>query len=180
MSNPQPPSRHQTQTEVDQFQRFQHYLAYGFIVVSPLIVLTPPRKLNLYTFSLGAAFVASLNHIIYEKSGRSIMQRLSGLAPESLPSDRARLVHERLRREKELRGQVEDKSLLEKVWLGEEKEGWRERRLQEEKEALEQGKGYSGLIMDHIREAWNWGQKKEESRGARNEQYEPRGNDEGH
>lgn len=46
--------------------------------------------------------------------------------------------------------------------MGQEEEGWMEKRLREEQKALEEGKGYSGLIMDQIWEVWNWGKPKEE------------------
>ncbi|KAI9732909.1 MAG: hypothetical protein M1835_003480, partial [Candelina submexicana] len=51
------------------------------------------------------------------------------------------------------------KGLVEKIWMGDEDEGWKERRIREEKEAIEEGRGYSGLIMDQIWEVWNWGKK---------------------
>jgi hypothetical protein len=38
--------------------------------------------------------------------------------------------------------------------MGGEKSGWKERRLEEERKALEEGKGYGDLIMEHIREAF--------------------------
>ena len=47
---------------------------------------------------------------------------------------------------------------LERVWLGEEKDdklNWRQRRLEKDREALGQGKGYGDLIMEQIREVWN-------------------------
>lgn len=53
--------------------------------------------------------------------------------------------------------QFEDRSLPEKIWMGSETEGWKERRLREEQKALDEGKGYGDLIMDHIWDVWNWG-----------------------
>ena len=47
---------------------------------------------------------------------------------------------------------------LERVWFGEEKDdklNWRQRRLEKDREALSQGKGYGDLIMAQIREVWN-------------------------
>jgi hypothetical protein len=43
---------------------------------------------------------------------------------------------------------------LHRTWMGGEKSGWKERRLEEERKALEEGKGYGDLIMEHIREAF--------------------------
>lgn len=51
---------------------------------------------------------------------------------------------------------------LEKVWMGSEKPGWRERRLAEEQEKISQGEGYGGMIMDQIWEVWNWGKERGE------------------
>lgn len=51
---------------------------------------------------------------------------------------------------------------LEKVWMGDEKSGWKERRLAEEQEKISRGEGYGGMIMDQIWEVWNWGKGKGE------------------
>ena len=48
------------------------------------------------------------------------------------------------------------------LWMGGEKEGWKERRLKEEQEKISQGEGYGSMIMDQIWEVWNWGEKKGE------------------
>ena len=108
---------------------------------------------------------------------------------QALPTERARDVKERLGREKLLRAQPsgqgmepagatslspflsatttrgnqdEDtgiKGMGRKLWMGGEGKGWKEERLREEKEALADGRGYQGLIMDQIWEVWNWGKK---------------------
>ncbi|KAJ9663265.1 hypothetical protein H2201_005709 [Coniosporium apollinis] len=75
-------------------------------------------------------------------------------------------------------GQIEgrekerQKGVLERVWMGGETEGWKERRLREEQEAIDEGRGYGGLIMDQIWEVWNWGKKKEEDGEAETEKGE--------
>lgn len=48
------------------------------------------------------------------------------------------------------------------LWLGQEGDGWKERRVQEEREKLAEGRGYGGLIVDQIWEVWNGGGKKGE------------------
>ena len=48
------------------------------------------------------------------------------------------------------------KGMGKRLWMGGEREGWKERRLREEREALEEGRGYGGLIWDQIWEVWNW------------------------
>jgi hypothetical protein len=69
-----------------------------------------------------------------------------------------RTEEERIRVEKEKK----ERGLLEKVWMGNEGDDWKQKRDQKEKEALEEGKGYGGLIMDQIWEVWNWGRDKAE------------------
>jgi hypothetical protein len=49
---------------------------------------------------------------------------------------------------------------LGRLWMGDETEGWKERRLEEEKKALEEGKGYTDMILEQIWDVWNWDKKK--------------------
>jgi len=55
-----------------------------------------------------------------------------------------------------------ERGVLEKVWMGGEGDDWKAKRDAKEKEALEEGKGYGGLIMDQIWEVWNGGKEKVE------------------
>jgi len=116
---------------------------------------------------------------------------MASMMPGNLPP-KAKEVQERLRREKESRfenslrggkyggevlgadggkilGEVQrteeekrKKGFVERVWMGDEGGDWKAKRDQREKEALEEGRGYGGLIMDQIWEVWNWGGKKME------------------
>ena len=61
---------------------------------------------------------------------------------------------------KEEESRQKEKGLLEKVWMGGEGDDWKAKRDQREKEALEEGRGYGGLIMDQIWEVWNWGKNR--------------------
>ncbi|GAB1314091.1 Rhomboid family membrane protein [Madurella fahalii] len=57
------------------------------------------------------------------------------------------------------------RSVWVRLWMGGEKEGWKERRLEEERKALERGEGYGELIMRQVREVWKGegeGDRKEE------------------
>ncbi|MCJ1482447.1 hypothetical protein MMC06_002612 [Schaereria dolodes] len=63
--------------------------------------------------------------------------------------------------------------MAKKAWLGGEGEDWKEKRLREEKEALETGKGYSGLIIDQIWDVWNGG-KVDNERNEGNEETRPK------
>ncbi|PLB37262.1 uncharacterized protein BDW47DRAFT_38962 [Aspergillus candidus] len=55
----------------------------------------------------------------------------------------------------------QEKGVVEKVWMGGESEGWKEKRLREEQKALDEGRGYGDLIRDHIWDVWTWGKKDE-------------------
>ena len=53
-----------------------------------------------------------------------------------------------------------EKGLFGGLWMGDEEEGWKERRLEEERKALEEGKGYMDMIVEQIWDVWNWDKKK--------------------
>jgi len=55
-----------------------------------------------------------------------------------------------------------EKGIIGKLWMGDEPENWKQKRDEREKEALEEGRGYGGLILDQIWEVWNQGRKKDE------------------
>ncbi|GIJ89330.1 hypothetical protein Asppvi_008268 [Aspergillus pseudoviridinutans] len=170
--------------------RFKHYAALTFLVASPVLIALPPRKLDHLTVLLAGAFCVSANHLTRERTGRSIVDRIEAritstpsLAIPDLPSQRAQEVQAKLRaaREAQIREgglvgeeleklkarQAQEKGVAERIWMGGETEGWKERRLREEQKALEEGKGYGDLIKEHIWDVWTWGQKdgdKEESK----------------
>ena len=66
------------------------------------------------------------------------------------------------------------RSLLNRVWYGQEGEDWKQKRNEREKKALAEGKGYSDLILDQIWEVWNWGQT-DESEKEEGEKKKERG-----
>ncbi|KAL2075098.1 hypothetical protein VTL71DRAFT_40 [Oculimacula yallundae] len=168
-------------------------VALGAVIVCPIIILIPPRKVDFYTVALTAGFFAGGNHLAAHYTGASIAQRFGSrlssfgnheLSPKAMESQR-RLKEEKERRtagfgnivakgqgevgEKgvlaELRNKEEQdrqRGLLEKVWMGDEGPDWKAKRDQREKEALEDGRGYAGLIMDQFREVWTWGKDKAE------------------
>ncbi|KAL1849728.1 hypothetical protein Plec18167_005283 [Paecilomyces lecythidis] len=165
--------------------RFKNYAAMTFLVASPVLIAIPPRKLDHLTVLLTGAFLVSANHLTREHTGRSITERLEERisrvkAPttaitDPLPSERAHEIQAKLRaaREAQLksgglvseelerlkRQQQQEKSAAERIWMGDESPGWKERRLEEERKALEEGKGYGDLIMEHIWDVWNWGKR---------------------
>lgn len=172
-----------TQRKAD-FEKFKTYTAYTFLFASPLLIALPPRKLDHLTVILAGAFAFSADYVTEQRTGRSIVDRIhSRIARPSilrdLPSDRAEQMQIRLReaREAQLREggmpadeiekwkalqRKQQQGVAERVWLGGESEGWMERRLKEEKKALEEGKGYGDLIYEYVWDVWSWGKKDEE------------------
>ncbi|KAH9223033.1 hypothetical protein DL95DRAFT_124723 [Leptodontidium sp. 2 PMI_412] len=170
-----------------------HNIALGALIVCPIIILIPPRKLDFYTVALTAGFFAGGNHLASHYTGASIAQRFGSrmesmsnhdLPPKAMETQR-RLKEERERRDAGIstnstsnvnapddksvvaavrRKNTEEKQrgLLEKVWMGNEGADWKAKRDQKEKEALDEGRGYGGLIMDQIWEVWSWGKDKVE------------------
>lgn len=163
--------------------RFKHYAALTFLVASPILIALPPRKLDHLTVLLTGAFCVSGNHITQERTGRSIVDCLESRISRDpgpiseLPSERAQEIQMRLRaaREKQLREgglsqekmeklrarQEHDRGVAERVWMGAEEEGWKERRVRDEQKALAEGRGYGDLIKEYVWDAWS-GQKKEQ------------------
>ncbi|KAJ5457936.1 hypothetical protein N7475_009324 [Penicillium sp. IBT 31633x] len=198
MATPDPTDLH-TSREAD-YKRFKNYAAYTFLIGAPILIALPPRKLDPLTVLVLCSFGASANHIIHERTGRSIVDRIDARISRmqgsfsALPSERAQEVQDRLRaaRDAQIRQaeseqlqariqslserqardpsvteeieklkarQVQEKGVVQRVWMGGESEGWRERRLREEQKALSEGKGYGDLIQEHIWDVWTWGGK---------------------
>ncbi|KAF2140785.1 uncharacterized protein K452DRAFT_288867 [Aplosporella prunicola CBS 121167] len=148
-----------------------HHLSMWLLVACPVIALLPPRKLDVYTTGLGVMTLVSAEHLMRERTGGTLLQRVgrnfdTALTSSSdlLPTERARQVHEVQRRAKEEReallradGSNSERNALQRAWMGGETEGWKERRLKEEREAIEEGRGYGSLIMEQIWEVWNGG-----------------------
>ncbi|PGG95535.1 hypothetical protein AJ79_10004 [Helicocarpus griseus UAMH5409] len=193
-SSSQPPNTTTTisaRNNAAEYEKFKNFAAYTFLFVSPVCIALPPRKLDWYTFSLGAAFLVSANHISSVRSGRSLLGHIKSRTVgedrptifRDLPTPQAEAMREQLRaaREAQIRdGNIvgeelerlkrrqereNEMNIVKKLWMGGEEKGWKERRLREEQKALEEGKGYGDLIKEHIWEVWNWGKKGEEDGG---------------
>ncbi|PBP17961.1 hypothetical protein BUE80_DR011347 [Diplocarpon rosae] len=134
-----------------------HNLSLGALVVCPIIILIPPRKLDIYTVFLTAGFFAGGNELAREYTGKSIASRF-GSRVTSIAANRTELEATQV----ESKAKEEEKGLLRKVWYGAEGPDWKAKRDKREKEALEQGRGYGGLIIDQIYEVWGWGKGKAE------------------
>lgn len=168
------------------YELAKHYLSLTLVVACPVLILLPPRKLDKYTLFLGTATLCSASQLEYERSGRSGFARLrSGLNPFNhfnftSPTSQAAQVKAKLKQEKverlkregkliQARTEEEKTTPLEKIWMGGEKEGWKEKRLKEEQEAIDKGKGYGSLILDQLYEvvAWKPRQEEEEEEGKK-------------
>jgi hypothetical protein len=158
---PIPPEERLALEQQARYNAIVRNLAIGGVVLCPLIAILPPRKLDLYTFSLGVGFYLSADHLCTVNTGRGLVQQFAPRNPTGLPTERAREISRVLREERE-KGRVggEEKGMFGRLWMGEEKEGWKERRLEEERKALEEGKGYMDMIFEQVWEVWNWDKKK--------------------
>ncbi|KAL8715624.1 MAG: hypothetical protein Q9225_006375 [Loekoesia sp. 1 TL-2023] len=146
----------------------------SLLIATPILAVLPPRKLDLYTFMLGFTFVISAEELTYGSASRRFGPRPQPQPLAASPQDAKENIpiatqseaaqrfmtsetapHDAkadlLKREKEETGVA---GLARKLWYGSETEGWKERRIREEKEALEEGRGYGGLIADAVREAF--------------------------
>lgn len=162
-----------------------HNSAILVSVLAPIGLLLPGRgrgQFSIQNAILGSGTFWGFNQLSYDYTGKSIYQRSNekwakilstgDALPEQAKKNKALIEAERARRklaqeQADQKEQHTDKNnVLTKIWMGDEKEGWKEQRLEEEKKALESGKGYGSLIMDQIWEVWNQegkdGKKKKE------------------
>lgn len=192
---PPPPQNPTTTTTTKKYHGTPppiHYLSLGAAVLAPLGAALPsrgPKTLasRLQNYVLYAGCFWSLNQLAFDYTGTSMVQRTNarvdrgiawvgrkiGGAGEVLPTERAREVKAMLERERRGRvggggkgeGEQERRGFWKRLWMGEEREGWQERRLEEERKALESGKGYSDLIWGAFEEAWGTKKTGEEKKG---------------
>jgi hypothetical protein len=85
-----------------------------------------------------------------------------GEAKEEVASGILDEVRRRRDEDEKVEKETKERGILGRVWMGGEGDDWKAKRDQREREALEEGKGYGGLIMDQIWEVWNWGKDKAE------------------
>lgn len=184
MPPPREPTLEQKIHMTDSFGKFLHNLSIAMLVGAPVLIALPPRKLDLYTFFLAGSFIASGNHLVKERTGAGLLYQLPGarLPPAAIeyqermrardPAQK-RLLDESKPQTSTIQQELERRKIehrqpagLEKVakdiWMGGEKEGWKEKRLAEEQKKLDEGEGYGSMIVDQIWEVWNWGEKKAE------------------
>ncbi|KFY85672.1 hypothetical protein V500_08201 [Pseudogymnoascus sp. VKM F-4518 (FW-2643)] len=124
------------------------YTSFGALVICPLLIALPPRKMDVYTVAALASTGLSGNYLVGDYTGRTIVDRAK-FSAAGFMAERA-----------------EKKRLQERKTIGEvlgsaadsrPKEGWKVQRDEREKKAVEEGKGYGDLIMDQIWDVWTWG-----------------------
>ncbi|KAL2266315.1 hypothetical protein VTJ83DRAFT_5667 [Remersonia thermophila] len=112
-----------------------------------------------------------------EEEAKNEKKKKAGIFRD-LPTERAVRNKELIEAERRRRAEAEGREYIPReerqrgfwgrLWMGGEKEGWREKRLEEEKKALESGKGYGGLIVDQVKEVWEgWGSSKKDGEGGK-------------
>ncbi|KAK5046048.1 hypothetical protein LTR84_008505 [Exophiala bonariae] len=157
------------------YRKFVNGVTLGTLFLAPIMVMLPPRRLNFTSLAWGGAFAAAAVHReIPAKMARPFLDISMPRRARELKEQRERDEQRRrmldaqpgAEKEKDLGKSYAPKDLLEEkareIWMGGETEGWKERRLQEEREKLAQGEGYGSMIMEQIWEVWNWGGKKGE------------------
>jgi hypothetical protein len=155
---------------------FIHNSAMAGAVILPLAMLLPPRKIDLRFFVLAGAWSMATNQLAYEYTGSSIYarfgNRMGSMMGTELPEGAQRtqkLLREHREREAARRAkegqQVEEQKTgvvaktLNDVWMGGEEKDWKEKRVKEHQQKIEEGKGIGDIIIDQVADVWygNWG-----------------------
>lgn len=154
-----------------------HNFALGGTILIPLVMALPPRKFDLRFFALASTWSLASNQLAYEYTGTSIYSRIgnrfTGAFDMGLPESAKKtqqLIREQKERDAALKraaaGQdaAGSKSAglsgtMSEVWMGGESADWRKKRAEEDRRSLEEGKGFSGIIMEQISDVFsgNWG-----------------------
>ncbi|KAL9092002.1 MAG: hypothetical protein Q9159_001147 [Coniocarpon cinnabarinum] len=172
----QPQSQLQTapileDSQTAQYRRAFYYSSIGVATACPIIALMPPRKLDLFTFGLGIAFCMSSGYVLEQQTGKGLAWHIGSRIPSQGNAERrAREEAERRNREEgkpqlgqmvreneeriaeDRRKKRDDRGFVKKVWMGRESDDWVQERKRREEEALDEGRGYGGLIVDYITE----------------------------
>ncbi|KAL8715409.1 MAG: hypothetical protein Q9220_000743 [cf. Caloplaca sp. 1 TL-2023] len=137
------------------------------LITTPLLALLPPRKLDMYTFSLGAAFVLSAEELTYGRASSRFARPLPQHAPpqpdtqeETFPVPSSQTTPHSDKQDTSGGGV---QALARRLWFGAETpQSWKQQRAREEREALEDGRGYGDLIGDSVREVFGTVESREE------------------
>ncbi|UNI18990.1 hypothetical protein JDV02_005215 [Purpureocillium takamizusanense] len=146
---------------------FIHNVCLAGAVVTPLVMLLPPRKMDVRFFVLFGTFSLCTNQLAYEYTGQSIYgrfgNRVGSVFDSGLP-DGARRTQQLLREqrereaaEKKRQTELQDKKdgLMKDIWMGGEDEDWSKKRAEEHRKSFEEGKGLSDIIMEQVMDVWH-------------------------
>ncbi|OBT76925.1 hypothetical protein VF21_04133 [Pseudogymnoascus sp. 05NY08] len=125
------------------------YTSFGALVICPLLIALPPRKMDVYTIAALASTGLSGNYLVGDYTGRTIVDRAKFSA--------AGFMAEKAEEKKRLQEKIRMGEVLRSATDSRPKEGWKAQRDEREKKAAEEGKGYGDLIMDQIWDVWTWG-----------------------
>lgn len=161
-------SQEQAQTPLPPRNEFIHNAALAGAIVTPLVMLLPPRKADVRLLVLVGAFSVCSNQLIYEYTGQSVYgrmgNRLGSVFDTGLP-DGAKRTQQLLKEHKEREAaqrqrQLEEKKpgLIQDIWMGGEEENWKKKRDEEHRKSFQEGKGMSDIIFEQIADVWsgNW------------------------
>jgi hypothetical protein len=159
------------QTIFSDYNRFLHSSTLAACVLAPVLIALPPRKLDLYTFFLSGAFIASVDYQARERAGLGIMgyasRRFVPREQSRLPGqDDANLVRESSRLLEEPSPRPVQTSTLQRRA----QEDWKQQRLKEEQEKLDRGEGYWSMIVDQVWHVWNQEEKQIEQLKKKDEE----------
>ncbi|KAF6845372.1 rhomboid family membrane protein [Colletotrichum musicola] len=145
-----------------------HNFCLAAAIVSPILMILPPRRMDWRFFMHSTIFSASTNQLIYDWTGHSVYQRmgarLEAMFPTTMPEKAQRtkqlLREERMRREglteEQMRAiEYQKRNLAQRVWYGSEPEDWDAKRGEEHAKALAEGKGLGDLIAEQVKEVWD-------------------------
>ncbi|KAI3401064.1 hypothetical protein diail_775 [Diaporthe ilicicola] len=159
-----------------------HNSAIAAAILGPVALLMPPRRVGLQAMLLSGGTFWATNVLAYDWTGESITQRFDrrwqtmfdGGLPEKARRNQELMRLERERREAQLpeaelralreareKKEAASRGIVSRIWMGDEKEDWRQERAKKEKETLENGEGYGTLIMDQVKEVFSSSRKRE-------------------
>ncbi|RSL39590.1 hypothetical protein CEP53_013952 [Fusarium sp. AF-6] len=165
----------QAQPPLPPRNEFIHNSALAGVIIAPLAMLLPPRKMDFRFMILAGAFSIASNQLAYEYTGSSIYSRfgdrMGSFVGTDLPEGAKRtqqLLREHREREAAEKRKIEQAQEEEKtgvakklndVWMGGEEKDWREKRAEEHRQKFEEGKGIGDIIMEQVADVWsgNWG-----------------------
>ncbi|KAI6475102.1 hypothetical protein MCOR17_001734 [Pyricularia oryzae] len=146
-----------------------HYTALGVAGLGLLALALPPRTWGFRSTLLSSSVFISSNQLAHDYTGRSFVQRWSErtekleAAINSGDSDETRRIKEAIRAEKLRRREAlpeEERRRLEALDRAKTKSSWFREWDEKEKQALADGRGYGGLIMDTVKEAFGVDEEK--------------------